>query len=176
MIIAVDPGKTTGLAIFAGSVPVLAKIEDPTIAQAAKILGWCQARGDLTLVLEDQFGKLHPKAGKQTINFASIKSLIRRAEVWAVMGAHLGISVVRVMPETWQGPMHRTTPAEIDGVKLSTKQRSQFVVRETWETVIRWDSIPAKDGHERVPSSKIPQDPCDAALLGRWYQLYGAKR
>lgn len=184
MIGATDPGATTGVAISSGVTPAFAKLEDPSVEQVGAILGWAkataEARGEhLVWVVEDQYATIRMvrRGGKTVpnINFAAIKSLIRRAEVWAVLAEHLGIQLVRVMPETWQGPMLSTAPKKQGRVELSTKQRSQIVVRQTFEEAVRFDRVPGPDS-KRVPSSKIPQDPCDAILMMKWYQDHGRNR
>jgi hypothetical protein len=181
---ATDPGATTGVGIFAGPTPAFTKLEDPTVAQVRAILKWSKAaatqRGEpLHWVIEDQYAKIrmvHGPGGRlvPNINFESIKSLIRAAGVWSTMCEDLGIPFEWVYPETWQSVMLKSAPAELDGKKLSTKQQAQIVVRATWDEVVRFTGTP--DSMIRIPSSKVPQDPCDAVLLGRWWQLHGSKR
>jgi hypothetical protein len=181
---ATDPGSTTGVAIFGGSTPAFAKFEQPTQAQIRAILEWAKSASEahsqsLLWVVEDQHAKIRWVPGKDgvevpTIDFPAIKSLIRAAAVWVVLCGELGIEVEYVMPGVWQGPMLRTAPKKLAGEQLTTKQRAQIVVRETWDEVARFSDTPAKV--KRVPSAKIPQDPCDAILIGRWWQLHGSKR
>lgn len=185
MILAVDPGETTALAVYMGATPGVTSIADLTPAFALEFLTWARAQADargepLTLVIEDQHAVIRwvRKRGKMqpTIHLPSLISLVRSAEVWVVVAGVLGIPVVRVLASVWQGPMFRGAPDELDGKRLDSKGKARHVVAATWREVYRFTGIPEPGSMKLVKPSKLNEHIRDAMLMGRWYQLHGDAR
>lgn len=176
----IDPGRSTGVAIYANSgMPICAKLDDPSANEILVFCEWLIEHGFTTLIVEDQhLPRPRIVAGKIVwpINWPALKTLILIADRWVCCGELAGMDVERVKPAEWQGTMLASAPKERDGKAQTTKQRAKAVVDATWDTVRRWTAPDMPGFAVLVPASKLPHDVCDAVLIGRWWALHGSKR
>lgn len=180
---AIDPGKQTGVALFFEGVPtpVVAKLIEPSAAEIHTLLSWMREHDFTTLIIEDQ----HLPRDRNRLDWPGLKRLILSADRWVAIGELLGFEIVRAIPPSWQGPMHRSAPKKhATGAASTTKQRSKCVVSKTWTRVRRFEHR-LRDGErvlelpteaKQVLAINVPHDICDAILIGRWWLLYGSKR
>lgn len=182
MIISIDPGVTTGVAIYSGRKPALSTIKRPTPADADLILDWCQrkavARAEpLVMLIEDQFVKIHyvrkgssRKDLKPTIDVPALLTLTRSAELWVVVATIKGIQWRRIKPSVWQGEMLSSAPKTRNGEPLSTKSKATHVVHHMWDTVATFEGVP--EDLTYVETNILNEHQRDAALMGLWYELH----
>lgn len=176
MTVFIDPGRSTGVAIFDGPSPIVAKLEDASAAEAHALLTWAKARGHTRIVVEDQHVvQRRSMTGRMVINWPALQVLILSAHRWVVIGEMLDFSIASPKAQEWQGPMHRTTPThDAGGKKLRTKERSKIVVARTYSELRRFKRGQDPEEATPVPAAKLPHDICDAICMGRWWQLYRA--
>lgn len=170
MILSVDPGAHSGLAIFGGSTPAVSSVKGPTMAYRRAVVGWCAAkaaeRGEsLTFVVEDQHAEIYKARGRPVVNVKTLLSLTRNAERWVVVAEEFGADIVRVMANVWGGPMLTGHAGS------TTKARARSAVAATWPELPRFKGLP--DKVKIVKVARLNEHERDAALMGRWHQLHG---
>lgn len=180
MIIAVDPGKTTGIALYASTAaPIVASWVDPSSAEIHAFLRWAKESGFKVLVLEDQHiprPRIAWRMGKPWIdwklNWPNLLVLIRGAARWMTCAELVGMRVEFIKPAEWQGPMLGKSSG------LSTKQLCSRVVGETWSTVRRWKPKKGELPTDAKPvkTSALNEHIRDAMMMGRWWVLHGGRR
>jgi len=175
--IAIDPGKTTGIALYLGgpSSPIVASWVDPTSVEILAFLRWAKGAGFTTVVIEDQHlprPRVVRGSIKWRLNWPNLQTLIRGAARWMTCAEIVGMRVEFIKPAEWQGPMLGKSS------DLSTKQLCSKVVAETWVTVRRWH--PAKGeavgDAQLVKVDRLNEHIRDAIMMGRWWMLYGGAR
>lgn len=174
--LAIDPGKTAGLAIYTSpTTPIVASWTDPPSVEVLDFLRYLWGEGISTMVIEDQhLPRPRIVAGKISwkLNWPSMQRLILSANRWITCAEIVGMRVVLVKPAEWQGP----TITKAEG--KTTKQKCSAVVAATWPRGLpRWSpgkSLPSDA--VRVPTTKLNEHIRDAAMMARWWMLYGRDR
>lgn len=189
MIVSIDPGETSGVAIYAGGpTPAVADFHSPSLAVMRELLGWCAAKArerdeSLVLVIEDQYAQIrwvkNLRTGRleATIDWPALAKLTRNAERWVVVAEDSGAQIVRLNPTIWKGTMLGLAARERDdGKKLNEKQRATLAVAKIWREIYRFKGLPEPDRWKLTKVARLNSHIRDAMLIGRHYQLHGEAR
>jgi hypothetical protein len=99
--LSVDPGKVAGWCLRtkygveehgACNGSLVGAVDDVVLRCLGSIAG------ERMMVLEDQFQRVS--------GWKAVRTLIRRAEIWAVIAERIGVPVTRVPAATWQAHLH----------------------------------------------------------------------
>lgn len=178
MILAADPGKRTGLALYDGWRLSTATIDGDDLFTIVGVMQRLREDSNrpqprsVSVVIEDQYAAVRDGA---VINMKSVIKLVERRTLLVAAARMLGLHVELVKPATWQGSCFKSVPRFNEaGEPLDTKTRAGLFVAQRVTDVYR-GHVPGAGGKFHIISaSKLPKDERDAAAIALYWATWGA--
>lgn len=149
-ILAVDPAKKFGAALFINSRLVRLWKGEQSIKKIRKILSFSSKKAEangvkLCVVVETQYLTTFGKKGeKKKVNPKMMAALYKRRHEWEVIAEVWEIDYTNVYPVSWQ-VIHKLS------LQKTTKAKSLEIARRKW------------------PKASFDDNSADAACMGYWY-------
>ena len=162
LILAVDPGRSCGVALLLHGHPVLVRtvrgdLLGHILAVIQHVAKLQAEHGMATVVLELQYQPRESKDGKRRgSNPKALATLYKRRHYWEILAEVYGLAVELVYPATWQTVLGEVPKLDAEGNKRTTKARARAYAEKHFKGK-------AKDDEQG-----------DALAMGHWRWRQGA--